>query len=508
MNIAIIDVGSNNIKLEIFEIRNDGNAIILFEEKFPARLGHDVFITGKLNQANIENAIESLKQADRLIHQFNCRKTIALGTAAVRECDSSEFVAAAKKQARIAIRVISGIEEARLVYSGVKAHTDLKNGIYFLNDIGGGSTEISVCNDQTIYFTESLRLGTVRLHEMFAHENADIAPLVEKYTRKTLEAYLPEIKKQKIDFGLSTGGTARTILEILRQNGYPIFEHNHLPGFQTKDLRKLVDEMRKMAGKDLVKIKGLDIQRSDIIVPGAALLLSLLQECELEQNLVSPKGLRDGALADYIFRKVNKNIYYRNQTDYREQGLRFLLNKFLVEPRHAEQTARLALSFFDQLKNTHGLTDEYRDLLYAASLLHDCGKYIDYSQHHKHSMYLILNAKMPGFTESEKQIIAHTARYHRKSLPKASHIEFYALGVREQGVIIRMSALLRLADALDRGYMNAVKDVRIVNEGKEEIELKISGKTDLSLELWSVERKKQAFENTFRKKLVITTEIS
>lgn len=104
-------------------------------------------------------------------------------------------------------------------------------------------------------------------------------------------------------------------------------------------------------------------------------------------------------------------------------------------------------------------------------------------------MYLILNAKMPGFTESEKQIIAHTARYHRKSLPKASHIEFYALGIREQGVIIRMSALLRLADALDRGYMNAVKDVRIVNEGKEEIELKISGKTDLSLELWSVERK-------------------
>ncbi|HRP70391.1 MAG TPA: hypothetical protein PLY93_12730, partial [Turneriella sp.] len=234
MHIAIIDVGSNNIKLEVFELSTDGHSHLIFNTKFPARLGSDVFVTHRLRAENVEQAIAAFQKIHRITLDYACEATVAIATAALRECENSDFIERAKREAQISISVISGLEEARLVYNGVRAHTSFGEKNYFINDIGGGSTEILVANDNAIHFAQSLRLGTVRLKEMFGSDSKETFKLLERYVARSLEPYLADIKEKRIEAALCTGGNSRALLDVLREMNAPIKEELHLPLIETK----------------------------------------------------------------------------------------------------------------------------------------------------------------------------------------------------------------------------------------------------------------------------------
>lgn len=497
MNIAIVDVGSNNMKLEIFEVNTEGHSHLVFSEKFPARLGADVFLTRKLRPENTEMAIEALKQIRRITQEFQCRQTVALATAALRECDSSEFIERARKETGVNVSVISGFEEARLVYSGVRAHTSLGAGNYLINDIGGGSTEVLVCNDNDIHFVESLRLGTVRLREMFATESKDLVKLIDKYVQRSVEPYLEDIRRFSPSAALCTGGTARTILEILREMGVSLREHLRLPLVDTRDFAEVVEQLSQMSRKEIARLKSIDEGRRDIILPGAALLLALLKHTRMSRFMVSPNGLRDGALADYVYNEVNKDVYLRSQTQFRETGLTTIVDKYKMDRGHSEHVATLSVQLFDIFAELHKLPAETRDLLKAAAMLHDIGKFIDYSQHHKHALYILSNMNLPGYNNDERDIIAHTARYHRKSNPKASHLEFQRLTGRKQEIITKLSVLLRIADSLDRSYSSAITGLRGRKIDERNWQIGFDAAVESQLEKWAFNRKKDQFEKTF-----------
>ena len=513
MKIAILDIGSNNIKLEIHNVENDGRNELLYLDKIPARLGHQVFTTQKLSEKSIELAIQGLQQFSKIVRQFQCKKTIALGTAALREAESENFIRRVNKECGIAIKIISGVEEARLVYLGALSSMPFKKRTFFLNDIGGGSTEVSVSDDKNIYFMESIRLGAVRLKELFEQNNvhdkkeADQRKsyeMIEHYIKKIFTSFAKELKKFPPDMGLCTGGTSRNLLEMIKSNyEESILEEEGIPILKTKHLRKLVREMKTLPLSELSQIRGLDKQRTDIIVPGAILLLFMLELLEIQNSFILNKGLRDGALADHIQKKVNKSIYLERQESSREWGLKKLSIKFNLERNHAEQCANLAIRLFDILENEHQLKEEYKDILYGGALLHDIGSYISFLDHHKHSEYLIMNSEIHGFSEKEKKWIALIARYHRKGFPKESHQEYQGLSFQEKEMILMLSAIVRIADSLDRSYRNAVKAIEPLGFKKNLIKLGISGKDDLSLELWSVQRKKEYFETVFKKQLEI-----
>jgi len=503
VHIAIVDVGSNNMKLEIFELNSEGHSHLVFSEKFQARLGSDVFLTRKLKPESVEIAIEALKQIRRITQEFKCKQTVAIATAALRECESSGFIEQAKREAGITVNVISGLEEARLVYNGVRAHTSLGQSNYFINDIGGGSTEILVASDEDIHFVESLRLGTVRLKEMFASEAKDLVKLIDRYVARSIEPYLGDIAKYKPEAGLCTGGTARTLLEILREMGVSLREELRLPLVDTRDFAEVVAQLADMSKKELARLKSLDEGRRDIILPGAALLLSLLKHVKLSRFMVSPNGLRDGALADYVYNKVNKNIYLRSQTQFREAGLTSIVDKYKMDREHSQHVAALAVQLFDIFADLHRLPPETRDLLKAAAMLHDIGKFIDYSQHHKHAMYLLSNMNLPGYNNDEREIIAHTARYHRKSNPKASHLEYQKLSGRKQEIILKLSVLLRLADSFDRSYSSSITGLKAEKLNGSTWQISFDSNADSQMEVWAFSRKKEFFEKVFDTNLVL-----
>jgi len=503
MHIAIVDVGSNNIKLEIFELDAAGHSHLVFSEKFQARLGADVFLTRKLKSENVDLAVEALKQIRRITEEFHCKETVAIATAALRECETTDFLDRVKNEAQIDVTIISGLEEARLIYSGVRAHTSLGDKNYLLNDIGGGSTEVLVCNDAEIHFVESLRLGTVRLKEMFASEAKDLVKLIDRYVARSIDPYLADIQKYNPEAALATGGTARTLLEFIREMGVSIGNELRLPVVETKDFAEVVAKLADMSKKDLAKVKSIDEGRRDIILPGAALLLSILKHTKMSRFMVSPNGLRDGALADYVYRTINSNVYLRAQTQFRVAGLASIVEKYKMDREHSEHVATLAVQIFDALEIVHKLPAESRDLLKAAAMLHDIGKFVDYSQHHKHTLYLLTSVNLPGYNSDERDIIAHTARYHRKSNPKASHLEFQKLSSRKQDLILKLSVMLRLADSLDRSYSSAIKGLKAVKRDAQTYEISFESQAESQLERWAFARKKENFEKVFGVNLIL-----
>ena len=300
-----------------------------------------------------------------------------------------------------------------------------------------------------------------------------------------------------------SASTARTLLEVLREMGVSLKEELRLPSVDTRDFAEVVEQLSGMSKKELARIKSIDEGRRDIILPGAALLLSLLKQTKMTRFLVSPNGLRDGALADYVYNKVNKNIYLRSQTQFREAGLTAIVDKYKMDREHSQHVANLAVQLFDIFAELHRLPPETRDLLKAAAMLHDIGKFIDYSQHHKHALYLLSNMNLPGYNNDERDIIAHTARYHRKSNPKASHLEYEKLSGRKQEIILKLSVLLRLADSFDRSYSSSVSGLRAQKIDNSSWQISFDSTADSQLEKWAFNRKKEFFEKVFDTRLVL-----
>ena len=522
MNIAIIDVGSNNIKLEIHEITPKGTSELIFSEKVSARLGNKVFLTSELSTENVQIAVEGLIYFNSIIKNFDCIKTLAVGTAALREAANQDFLDMVFNKTGIKINVITGVEEARLVYLGSLSKIPFSGRTFFLMDIGGGSTEISVGDRDTLYFIDSLLLGTVRLKDLLENKVMVIDPKKETLTEyyNKIEAYVSEvflstsklISPYAINMGLLTGGTARTLVDLINlYTDKKVKRADGIPVLNTTALENLVEKLKKLSISELELLKGLDKERVDIIMPGAILMLTILKKIGVLNSLVVPYGLRDGVLADYIQKKINPDVYLELQGSFKERGLQIINNKFNtteLQGQHARQCTTLAMKLFEILKHEHRIPDKYSIILYGAALLHDIGSIIDYDSHHKHTKYLILNSTLFGFSKKERLWISLVARYHRKADPKASHKKYSKLKKGQKNVICKLVSLLRIADALDRSYKSIVKEIIVFNVdiNMNHITLKVQVDGDSSLEIRSFHKKKKFFEKIFKKTISLIVE--
>ncbi|MEO8073033.1 MAG: HD domain-containing protein, partial [Acidobacteriota bacterium] len=170
--------------------------------------------------------------------------------------------------------------------------------------------------------------------------------------------------------------------------------------------------------------------------------------------------------------------------------------RFGYEEQHALQVAALAEKIFDALAPIYNLKRHGRTLLAAAALLHDIGYHISHESHHKHSLYLIKHSEITGFSENEKLMIANIARYHRKALPKEKHLDYMQLNEKDRKITARLGAILRIADALDRGYENHVEDIQF-KLSKKNLQLKLISDQNCMIEYKAIEQKKDLFEFAF-----------
>jgi len=502
--LAVIDIGTNSIHMVLAEILPDASFKILDRFKDITRLGNGVFATKRLSDEAMARALEVLKTLVTLARNKGFDRIVAVATSAVREAQNGgDFVALIMEQTGLRVRVISGTEEARLIFLGVKNSIALPDGPTLVIDIGGGSVELIVGNREGLIHGKSLKLGAIRLAEQFLPKtppSESMMHTLEQAVLTHLRDALGSFKTKKFHSLVATSGMAGNVAEVvhLRQTGRPLPQHN-LATVQLKDIRVLEAELAQSSVKARLAIPGLDPKRVDTLLPTTVVLRCLTELSGLNEVTLCDKAIREGVIYDFIVRHREGLKAENDIPDVRRRNVIGLARRCHAPEAHSLHVANLALRLFDQTKREHHLGPQERTWLEYAAILHDVGYHINPRQHHKHAYYLIKHSDLGGLTAEEIDVVANIARYHRRALPVLKHEEFDCLPPRLQRVVKILASLLRIADGLDRTHFSLVQAVNVKFGKQVTIEVHLTG--DAEMELWAATSRADLFEQVFRRRV-------
>jgi exopolyphosphatase/guanosine-5'-triphosphate,3'-diphosphate pyrophosphatase len=497
--VGAIDVGSNAMRLGIAAQDVDGAPRLIQRYREPVRLGHDAFTTGVLSRQTMDDAVKAFRQFKRILEQHHVEKYRAAATSAMRESrNGPELISRILDETGIRLSLISGEEEARLAHYSICRRVDLSNQSALLIDMGGGSVEVTLCDNGEIISAQSFKIGTVRLLEMLRQAGDDFNTLLSEYLDGARNKLRTQIGKRKTDLCVATGGNAGAIGELAHQ----MLASESPDRISRKQLGELIKRLARLSYEERILELGLRPDRADVIVPAAMVFHEIMGLAKAATMLVPDASLLDGIILDMLDSK--KRVFHSQRRNLMA-WTRSLRKKYHVDHRHGKHVARLALNLFDRMTGLHKLDHRDRLLLEIAALVHEIGMYVRVGGHHRHAAYLISVSPLLGLDKIEKQMLVQVVRYQRKAAPSASHEDFARLPELEQQKVWQLSALLRLGIALNKERRNRVHHVEVKvyddQTGIGRIELHPSGHGDLLLERWAALQESDYIRQAFGKSL-------
>jgi exopolyphosphatase/guanosine-5'-triphosphate,3'-diphosphate pyrophosphatase len=509
--LAVIDLGSNSFRLVVF-LAGEGWWKRTDEIYEPVRIGEGMGASGELGRKPIARALATLD----VFAQFAKASGLggdsvdAVATSAIRDASNAEdFLGQAREHFDLPIRVLSREQEARYGYLAAVNSTTLDEG--FVLDLGGGSMQLVRVAERLARGSASWRLGTVRMSERFLPPNGpakrrQLQALREHVTEELAQAdWLGDAD----DDGASgrrlvgIGGTVRNLAAAAqRAAGLP---SNGVQGMviEREALAELVERLAELPASERARVPGIKPARADIILAGALVVEGALQAGGFEGLETTEAGLREGVFFERFLTGGSPGAEPLFE-DVRRASVLNLAGQYHLDVAHTRHVAALALGMFDELARVglHEGDPRERELLWAASILHDIGMSVDYDDHHKHSRYLILNAGLPGFTPVEVAIIAQAARYHRKGMPDPGPLRaLFGEGDAER--LDRCAALLRLAEDLERSRDQLVRGTRISLHEENEVELQLIADGEAVVPRWAAGRERELFARAFHRELAV-----
>lgn len=504
--IASIDVGSNAIRLAVGKVDDRGKVDIVESIRLPVRLGQDVFDSGRLGEDTIARAVDAFEQFRRIIRDTGVSWVRAVATSAMREAVNRDvLIDRIAQRTRIDVEVISGEEEARLIHLAVANAIDLDGRLALLIDIGGGSVEVTLADSQKILTTDSYSMGTVRMLERLGRNMIGDTVSFEKLAREYAEAARGRIEREignaRLDLCIGTGGNVEE-LGNLRQK---LFKRDSNRLITVDELDVITDQLKFLTPEERMREFKLRPDRADVILPAAITLRMIAVQGGVKEIRIPNVGLKDGLLLD-----MAQEIGPGEQPLRRDQVWASALQmgrKYQFDEQHGNLIARLSLRLFDETRHIHRLDDESRLLLEVAALLHDIGHFIHTLDHDKHGYYLLTVNYLIGLNDRQQAIVANIVRYHRKSYPEVDEPSTQQLHYKDRLIVIRLIALLRLADSMDASHTGRTRDIQVAPH-KGGLLLKLLGDGDLMLERWTLTKRKGLFAESFGVKLEVENSIA
>jgi exopolyphosphatase/guanosine-5'-triphosphate,3'-diphosphate pyrophosphatase len=483
----------------------NGGFRVLDDEKATIRLGEGLTTTGKISPAAWERAREALLRMHKIITGLGCLDIVAVATSAVRKAtNGQEFVAGMHTETGIPIRVIGGEEEAELAALSARHHFDMANSRYGLVDIGGGSIEVVIATGHHIEEIVSLELGAVFLTETFLPRD----PIPEKdfqklgkHLRRTINTAFKEVDTP-LRCLIGSGGTITSIAGMIMAQRQEPYDTVHGYEVLRSEIVHLLAMLQRKSCKERRAVAGLSPERADIIVAGVAAVDALMRCFDTNLLRINERGIREGL----IIRSLSDRGLWQSaglRRDWRSAAKEFARSCHSDE-EHGEQVRKLALVIFAAMPPEPLFDQRARQMLEAASLLHDVGYFISYDRHHKHSYHLIRHAELFDFSPREREIVANLARYHRKALPKYRHDNYAQLSPADQILVRKLGGILRLAAGLDRRRNGAV-DALTCTAASGRFTIDLHGTEDLSVEAYGGQSKGDLFASAFGCELLINT---
>jgi len=500
--IAVIDIGSNSARMVIAEVGPEGKIETIERAQRAVRLGHSSFLLGRLDPPTMNAAVGILRDFRRMLDSYHVEHVRAVATSAVREASNRDaFLDRVQMATGIEVEVIEPTEESRLTVSAVRdALGDallLGSDTTLIVEVGGGSAMLTILKNGQIAASESCNLGSIRLQEILDtwQEPAErAADLLRHQIANLVSAIRRTMPIESVHSFIAIGGDARFA-------AHQVGEPGPIPQVTLVDAKRfddLVAECARLRAEELARRYGMPFADAETLVPALLAYQALLHASAAHRMLVSSVSMRDGLLLD-----LARSVTGRDDPALVESVIdsaEAIGEKYRYDARHARHVADLSVRLFDELRPEHRLTARERLLLRVAALLHEVGGFVSSRSHHKHSYYLISNSALFGLRRAELQIVAHVARYHRRSPPKATHTDYMMLPRTERIIVNKLAAILRVADALDRGHAQQVRDL-VIERRPGELLICVKGVGDLSLERRAMPSKADLFEEIYGMKV-------
>lgn len=465
--LAAIDLGSNSFHMIVVQIDDHGQLTVLDRLRESVRLGGGLDVKGNLTKEAQQRALGCLQRFGERLRDFPSDQVAAVGTNTLRQTKNArEFLVLAEAALGHPIAIISGREEARLIYVGV-AHSLAQEqpGKRFVMDIGGGSTELIIGQGFEPLHLESLRMGCVTSSQRFFPDGNLAKSCWEKaLTAAHLELMPIKASYREIGWESATGasGTIRAVKKVIQQTGLAPY------GITLDNLQRLRGMMTEAGHVDKLKLPGLSDERKPVFAGGLAILIAVFEALKIRRMFVSDGALREGLVYDRLDR-------YQHE-DLREKTVRGFQQRFQVNLAQAEFVHKTAHKLFNRCRDEWKLPEHLDTLLGWAADLHELGLAIAHSSYHKHGGYLLENADLLGFSSEEQRWLSVLVRTHRQKLsPKL----FEVVDAGQRQAALYLSVLLRLAVLLHRSHNEHAPRIERIKPGKNRLELRFT-ETDLA----------------------------
>lgn len=502
--IAAIDIGTNSIHMIVAEASERRGYRVVDREKDMVQLGLSSLDGQPLTNDAIERGVMSIAKMSEIAQRWEADEIIAVATSAVREAPNRrEFLRLVREASGIKVRVISGEEEADYIFRAVRSTVDLQGSTAVCIDIGGGSAEVVVGTADEIFYTASEPLGSLRLSQRFELTDRPSDTSIEvcrEYVGERAARFRKRVRRLGVDMAIGTSGTILTLAAICNRSGDGDAAANALKRIDATRLSEVIPQLAAMTASERSERFGIDAKRAATIIGGAIALDEILRALKVESLLACPVAIREGIIESRV--AVLGASTRPGRGSLRRHSVHALAERTDCDMRHARHVSRLAGRIYDQTRTLHEMAPEMRELLEYAAMLHESGAHISDRGHHKHSYYLIRHGDLRGFTEEQLLVIANVARYYRKGPPDVSHPNFEELAEEQRSSVQKLSAILRVAEGLDRGHRQRVRDVAVQRRGGT-VRFVARTRADASLELESAEKRAKYFGKLFNVKVRI-----
>lgn len=503
---AVIEIGSTGIRAIIANIFETGLYEVLERAGKPVSLGRDAFANGSISRDTIRESIAVLRGIRELLRSYGIKPESArvVATSAIREAENRDaFIDRVALRTGFKVEIVEDIEESHYMYLAVQyaLGNDAK---YFARsnsiiiEVGGGSTELMLLRRGRIVAAHSLRLGTVRVDEQSRAAMGATGYLMRflaDNVRTACDSMEEELPLGGVKSFIVIGHDARFAAKLAGIEGREDYRVIPKAAFVA-----VIDRLRSMSVDTIVSEFHLPYDQAESLVPGLVIIGLFLERTKAEELIVPNVSMREGLLVAIAGGKggeIEAEIHTQIIASTIGLGRRYHFDE-----EHARNVAAHGLFLFDKLAELHGMGRRDRVLLEAAAWLHDIGTFIKADGHHHHSEYIVRNSEIFGLQREDLTIVANIVRYHRKAGPSPSHINYMSLSREDRTIVLKLAALLRVADALDRGHTQ-----RLTLEGLEIKEdhllLRTDCEGDLSMERLSLVEKGDIFEDVFGYKVVV-----
>jgi exopolyphosphatase/guanosine-5'-triphosphate,3'-diphosphate pyrophosphatase len=490
VRLAAIDLGTNSVHMVIADVTPDGRIVVVDRVKEMVRLGRKAFTTGRLAPETMKLAAKALRTFGRLARARKVQRLRTVATSAVREArNGAAFVARLRRETGMPIRVISGPEEARLIFQAARHAVGLEGGPHLLVDVGGGSVELSLAYDGKPLWLESLPLGVARLTDGFLTKDPPSAGQVQRLERhlvKEMGDLLERAKRAGAVQAVGTSGTINTLVAMALAARGEESARLHGAHATADEISRIRRRVLQLSTADRTELPGMDQKRVDLMPAAVVLVDTILSRAGGPDLVACSWALREGVLLDLAGVTGSTRT---GAASVRRRSVEALAHRWVGNDVHGRHVARLALQLFDALAGDLGLPIASREMLEYAALLHDVGRAVEHDRHQRHTYYIVKNSELLGFSPVEIEMLAQVARGHRKQPPRVSDPDVEVLSPARRRAVRGLAALLRVADALDRTRQGVVSSLDVSRTDGRLVIRVDAGAERAELELWAAERR-------------------